>query len=327
MRTITTAFLFLFCSALFAYEKRPYLPYYTIESDQPDSTVKKGFCQVEGTVMDQSAKAISGALIATTDNKRKTYTDVNGIYSLLVSQKDSSIYMFHEQYGEIVIPNYDFKSGHRVVIRFNARSPYDENQTVKKPVIYLYADEATEVSVKLNHPGMTFTYPAYEGGWQICTNSAGDLFDKNSGKTYPYLFWEAQTSGLGYLQTDAGVPGFLLASDTLVAFLENTLTQLGLNAKEQTDFITFWAPQLAETPYVFIQFLVDKAYDTNIAQIAVEPAPESQRRVFMLYTPLTDLNGFAVQPVPQLFSAFTRSGLTLLEWGGAMVSPQHLIVP
>jgi hypothetical protein len=58
------------------------------------------------------------------------------------------------------------------------------------------------------------------------------------------LFWEAKTTGLKYQSISNDVDGFLIATDTLVPFLENALNQLGLNAKEQTDFITFWAPQL-----------------------------------------------------------------------------------
>jgi hypothetical protein len=314
-------FIFLSCNTmlLFGMEKRPSLPLYTIVSDKEDQTIKKGFCIVEGYVVDQSGKKIQGALVSTVSHKRQTRTDGNGFYTLKLTYKDSSIYMFHEKYGEIVVPNYDFKSQHRVVIHFNPEDPSGPNQTVKKPVIYLYSAEPTNVSVVLSHAGMTFMYPGYENGWNIETSDSGTLKDISTKKEYPYLFWEAKTEGLKYQSSSNDVEGFLIATDTVVSFLENALKQLGLNSKEQTDFITFWAPQLIAQPFVLIQFLVDETYESEIAPIAVNPTPDSQRRLFMLYTPLSSMEEVSYTILPQQLAPFNRSGLTLIEWGGAEI--------
>ncbi len=298
---------------------RPSLPLYSVVSDEEDLTIKKGFCIVEGYVVDQSGKKIQGALVSTVSHKRQTLTDANGFYTLKLTYKDSSIYMFHEKYGEIVVPNYDFKSRHRVVIHFNPEDPSGPNQTVKKPVIYLYSDEPTNVSIVLNHPGMTFMYPAYENGWNVQTSENGTLKDILTNKEYPYLFWEAKTTDLKYQSISNEINGFLIATDTLVPFLENTLNQLGLNAKEQTDFITFWAPQLILEPYVLIQFLVDETYNSEIASINVHPLPDSQRRLFMLYTPLNSIAECSQKITTQQLVSFNRTGLTLVEWGGAAI--------
>lgn len=305
---------------LFGMEKRPSMPLYTIVSDQLDSTVAKGFCVVEGFVVDQSGKKVSGALVSTVAKNRQTHTDSKGFYTLKLTFRDSSIYMFHEKYGEIVVSNYDFQSGHRVVIHFYPEDPSGSIQTVKKPVIYLYSPEPVNVSVVLNHPGITFMYPAYNGVWNVSTSASGLLKDPAADKEYPYLFWEATTSDLEYKAVSNELEGFLISTDTLVSFLENTLTKLGLNSTEQTDFITFWAPQLMELPYVLIQFLVDEQYDSEIAPIIVNPAPDSQRRLFMLYTPLNSISesGFKISPQPLV--SFKRNGLTLVEWGGAEIN-------
>jgi hypothetical protein len=315
-------FLFLSCNTLllFGMDKRPSLPLYSIVSDKVDSTIKKGFCIVEGYVVDQSGKKIQGARVSTVSHKRQTLTNAKGFYSLKLTYKDSSIYMFHEKYGEIIVPNYDFQSRHRVVIHFNPEDPSGPTQTVKKPVIYLYSDEPTNVSVVLNHPGMTFMYPAYLKGWNVQTSDNGMLKDIATNKEYPYLFWEAKTNDLKYQSSSNEMNGFLISTDTLVPFLENALAQLGLNAKEQTDFITFWVPQLILQPYVLIQFLVDEKYDSEIAKISVNPVPDSQRRLFMLYTPLNSNSECAYKISPQELPSFTRTGLTLVEWGGAAIN-------
>jgi hypothetical protein len=303
-------------------DKRPFLPYYSIESDVVDSTIKKSFCIVEGFVIDQSGNKIQGALISTVAKKRQSFTDSIGHYTLKLTYKDSSIFMFHKKYGEIVIQNYDFQSRHRVIIHFNPRDPSGSTQTVKKPVIYLYSNEPTNVSVVLNHPGMTFMYPIYEDGWHVRTSENGTLQDLTTGKDYPYLFWEATTTDLLYQKQSGEIQGYLINTDTVVSFLETSLTQLGLNDKEQTDFITFWAPQLIQKQYVLMQFLVDELYNQNIAQISVNPVPDNQRRIFMLYSPLNSPSECQVSIVPQELISFQRTGLTLVEWGGAEIQLQ-----
>ncbi|MCL2615828.1 MAG: hypothetical protein FWD30_03410, partial [Dehalococcoidia bacterium] len=46
-------------------------------------------------------------------------------------------------------------------------SPTDIKQPAK-PVIYLYPDATSEVTVKLRYNGiLDFTYPAYDDGWHV----------------------------------------------------------------------------------------------------------------------------------------------------------------
>lgn len=63
-----------------------------------------------------------------------------------------------------------------------------------KPVIYLYPEEETEVTVCLDLDGnLTCTYPAYDGGWTVTAQPGGILTDAE-GRTYNYLYWEGVTS-------------------------------------------------------------------------------------------------------------------------------------
>lgn len=312
--------LFLLSLILCSYEyKYPSRPPYVVVSDQEDPEVKKGFCVVEGHVYDPNGLPVIGATISKTDHSLQRTTDSSGFYRIRLKEKDSSLYMFHENYGEIVVKNYDFKSKHRVVIDFYPGKQQPENQTVKKPVIYLYSDEEIQVQVSVDHAGLTFTYPEMHDAWVVKTQTNGMMLDSVSSKLVPYLFWEAQTTGLHFYEEENYVPGFLIATDTVTSFLEKNLIDLGLNDRERTDFITYWAPSIQKSPYAFIQFRLDEDYAREIAEINLSPKPESSRRVFMYFTPLQECH-FASH-APQHITPFVRKGLTLVEWGGAEINP------
>ena len=57
-----------------------------------------------------------------------------------------------------------------------------------KPVIYLYPETPTEISVKLQYNGtLDCTYPAYDNGWNVTAHPDGTLFDLRDNKEYSYL--------------------------------------------------------------------------------------------------------------------------------------------
>ena len=178
----------------------------------------------------------------------------------------------------------------------------------EKPVIYLYPEEKTEVSVKLDYDGeLTATWPAYEDGWNVTACPDGALSDAQ-GNEYSYLFWEG-VSDTAYDFTE----GFCVAGEDTTAFLRQTLAQLGLTPREYNEFIVYWLPKMQENPYNLIAFQ-GEAY-TDTAKLAIEPQPDSLLRVFMAWKPLK-------RPVtirPQELPPFERIGFTVVEWGGAQV--------
>ena len=178
-----------------------------------------------------------------------------------------------------------------------------------KPVIYLYPEEATEVSVELDVAGeMICTYPAYKDGWQVIAHPDGTLID-GEGKTYTCLFWEAEGENTFDFSKGFCIPG----ADT-AAFLEESLTVLGLNARERNEFIIYWLPRMEGNPYNFIAFQ-NEAY-TDQAELNITPQPDSLLRVFMAWKPLDK----AVDIEPQEFTPFVRQGFTAVEWGGAEIT-------
>ena len=178
----------------------------------------------------------------------------------------------------------------------------------EKPVIYLYPEEVTDITVQLDYSGdLTCTYPAYNGGWSVTAAPDGTLADAN-GQTYNYLYWEGESTAAYDFSQGFCVPG----TDT-AAFLEDALAQLGLTRREANEFIVYWLPQMEGNPYNLITFQ-QEAY-TETAELTVTPAPDSVLRVFMAWKPLEAPVEIPAQTLP----AFDRYGFAVVEWGGAQV--------
>ena len=177
-----------------------------------------------------------------------------------------------------------------------------------KPVIYLYPQEETEVSVKLLLDGqLTCTYPAYNDGWQVTAAPDGTLTDKN-GQTYNYLYWEGQVQA----QWDWD-KGFCIKGEDTAAFLEEALEKLGLTRKEANEFIVYWLPLMEQNPYNIISFQTTAYTDT--AQLDITPAPDTVIRVFMTW----QASDYSIRLLPQKLTAAERTGFTVVEWGGTEV--------
>ena len=183
-----------------------------------------------------------------------------------------------------------------------------DDVSFEKPILYLYPEETTKVTVKLELLGeLTCTYPAYNDGWTVTAAPDGTLIDEK-GQTYNYLYWE----GAGTEQYDFS-QGFCVAGADTAAFLEDALAQLGLTRKEANEFIVYWLPQMEQNPYNLIAFQ-QETY-TEAAKLTVTPAPDSILRVFMTWKPLEKQVDIPAQTLP----AFERHGFTVVEWGGAEI--------
>ena len=183
-----------------------------------------------------------------------------------------------------------------------------EEQYTEKPVIYLYPEAETDVTVRLDYAGdLTCTYPAYDGAWRVAAAPDGTLTDE-SGQTYRYLYWE----GTDNVQYDFS-EGFCVPGSETAAFLEDALAQLGLTRAEANEFIIYWLPQMEQNAYNLISFQ-QSAY-TDAARLTITPQPDTLLRVFMAWKPLTS----AVEISPQPLTAPERTGFTAVEWGGAKV--------
>ena len=177
-----------------------------------------------------------------------------------------------------------------------------------KPVIYLYPETETVVSVNLQLDGkLTCTYPAYNNGWKVTATPNGTLTD-GKGQTYNYLYWEGETAATWDMSK-----GFCVKGEDTAAFLEVALEKLGLNRREANEFIVYWLPLMEQNPYNIISFQTDSY--TDAAQLQITPAPDTLIRVFMAWQAADTFT----QIEEQELTAPERTGFTVVEWGGTEI--------
>ena len=174
-----------------------------------------------------------------------------------------------------------------------------------KPVVYLYPTSPTEVKVSVE-ADVVVSEPAYNNGWTAFAQPNGNL--TVNGKGYDSLFWEGYGHGI---YPDVSTQGVVVKQPDLKNTLSTHMTALGLNAKEQRDFMAFWSSKLPTDPYVKLTWLGTGDMD-RLAPLHISPAPDTRIRVFL------DAKGLSspVKLQPQRFSAPVRKGFTVVEWGG-----------
>jgi hypothetical protein len=178
-----------------------------------------------------------------------------------------------------------------------------------KPVIYLYPQETTTVSVQVKpNGGISKSEPAYGNGWQVEARPDGRLKNLADQKAYPYLFWEGE--GISYQSPSEG---FVVARSEVGSFLHDKLAKLGLNEKEAADFQEFWLPRMQKDNYYLISFLPQPEFE-RLAPLAISPRPDTVIRVFMDYQGLDR----PIKVKEQLIKTPVRRGFAVVEWGGAI---------
>ncbi len=180
----------------------------------------------------------------------------------------------------------------------------EEHTLDEKPVIYLYPQQETDITVKLDYDGeLLFTYPTYQDGWEVTAFPDGTIV--SDGREYSYLFWDGN-SNTEYDMSS----GFVVKGDETEEFLVEKLSYLGLTPTEYNEFIVYWMPRMAGNDYNLITFQ-QEAY-TDSVNLIIEPKPDSIQRVFMVYKPLDE----AIEIEPQQLEPFQRTGFAVIEWGG-----------
>ena len=181
----------------------------------------------------------------------------------------------------------------------------------KKPVIYLYPEEETDVHIKLELTGseLSTTYPRYNNGWDVTAYPDGTLLNKADGTHHRYLFWDSVNCRTRFDFSK----GYCVQGSDTESFLREKLTYMGLNEDEMNEFIVYWLPLMEHNAYNLISFQSD-AY-TEMAKLDITPAPDSLCRIFMTYVPLEE----PVDIIPQQLDTFERNGFTVVEWGGCEI--------
>ncbi|PKM49701.1 MAG: hypothetical protein CVV02_14600 [Firmicutes bacterium HGW-Firmicutes-7] len=77
-----------------------------------------------------------------------------------------------------------------IVVMLISTSCVEEDLKVAKPVIYLYPEVETSIKVKLDYKGeLACTYPQYNNGWNVISNSDGRIINQEDNLEYSNLLF------------------------------------------------------------------------------------------------------------------------------------------
>ena len=219
----------------------------------------------------------------------------SGVYTLVVTHMDGTVDCMYD--FDIVETAEEAEGG----------------EAVMKPVIYLYPEESTEVSVGVDFDGtIDCTYPKYdpETGWRVVADPDGHLYNIEDGRDYDYLFWDGTT----VKDLDSFNNAICVRGCDTAKFLEGYLEAAGLNDSEIDDFVSFWLPMMEKNEYNLISFPTEE-----MAKLNVSPAPDTTIRVYMVFAGVDEMIDVPSEQQLVYPENVTRDGFTVVEWGGSMV--------
>ncbi len=263
---------------------------------------------ITGKIVDCEEVPIKDAIIMNLNAKTVATSDSLGNYSIEARKNDVlQISKMGYEIKKVLITN-------EKKLDFSLKAvPVPEGNIYRKPVIYLYPIQKTEITLTLNVNGkLLTTFPKYDKNWKVIAEPSGQLFDIKTKRNYSSLFWDAdvQLPEEHYQYKD----GFVISKENLTAFFIEKLEHIGLNNQETNEFIQFWLPILEQNEYNFIHFRINDACN-EIAKLNVNPKPETSIRVYMEYYGLEEFTTIK----EQILTKTERKGFTLVEWGGAKV--------
>ncbi len=185
------------------------------------------------------------------------------------------------------------------------------SQPILKPIIYLYPEDETEVSIELGYnEKITVSYPEYNDGWNVIAQTNGDLTDITSNRSLYSLYYESES----VVDFEVEEEGFVVSSEDTVEFLEEKLAILGLTEREAEEFIIYWLPKLQENEYNYIRFATEEEIEENMP-LTITPEPDTVIRVLMTYKGLDE----PIEVEEQELETPERTGFVAVEWGGTEI--------
>jgi len=321
LKSIFTIAIFSFIWSNTFAESGKVFQFYKVLSDTIDTSVPDGKCLIVGTVY-RNRQTINEAYIVS-ENGKGVNSNKIGQFKILIDTSNHYLIIKKHPFNNAYVEDYKFKSNHKVTINiYFPRAIEEEIIKVKKPIIYAYNQTPLDFSLRFETKSKNvFTYPDYfeNEQWNMTTTQDGMLKDQNN-KQYPYLFWDGELSQLNFKIENKVLIGSQVYTESVVEYLENSLAQLGLNEREQTDFITFWAPRMIQHDEVYVQFLIDDDYEV-ISTMEITPKPDNMRRVYLIFTAIENIpTNIELQQQDFDFAPLDRSGFTIMEWGGSEIN-------
>ena len=180
-----------------------------------------------------------------------------------------------------------------------------------KPIIYIYPEEEQIVDVKLGYKeNLLVSYPVYDEGWNVLAKPDGTLIDNKTNRELYSLYYESQNKIDFKIEED----GFVISKEEIIPFLEEKLEILGLNPREQEEFIIYWLPILQKNNYTYIRFAEQEEINKNMP-LQIEPKPQTTIRVLMTFKGLEN----KINVKEQELTKIERKGYTVVEWGATIL--------
>ena len=180
-----------------------------------------------------------------------------------------------------------------------------------KPIIYIYPNQEQNVKVTLGSSDkLLVSYPIYNNGWNVLAKKDGTLIDNKTNRELYSLYYESENNINFKIENE----GFVISKEEIIPFLEEKLEILGLNPREQEEFIIYWLPILQKNNYTYIRFATNEEINNNMS-LQVEPAPDTMIRVLMTFKGLEEKINIKEQPLQKV----TRNGYTVVEWGATII--------
>jgi len=258
-----------------------------------------------------AAKKI-GSLKVTISGQTKDYEAFyHAAIIYLTDLADSKSYLYNPSWEEPPFSQSRNPTLQLTALKFITTSEWTWATPECKPALYLYPKEKTSLSVKLNPSGkLTYTNPVYGDGWNSVTAySDGKLFYE--GRTYPYLYYEAEIEKIRTPKE-----GWVVRREELGRFFDKILPSLGLNRTEADEFKAYWIPVLGKAPYYFVGLIPQEEIE-RIEPISFSQKPDTFIRVRLFFEPL---QARVPVPEPEIAPIPPRQGFTAVDWGGILKS-------
>ena len=174
-----------------------------------------------------------------------------------------------------------------------------------------YTEQTINVVVTLGSSDkLLVSYPVYNNGWNVLAKKDGTLIDNKTNRELYSLYYESENNINFKIENE----GFVISKEEIIPFLEEKLEILGLNPREQEEFIIYWLPILQKNNYTYIRFATNEEINNNMS-LQVEPAPDTMIRVLMTFKGLEEKINIKEQPLQKV----TRNGYTVVEWGATII--------
>lgn len=182
----------------------------------------------------------------------------------------------------------------------------DSLPVVKKPNIYLYPTETSQIRVNLSFPlgGKIITsIPDYGNGWTVDVDTSGII-----NKIFKNLFYESIQPNVWQL-----TEGWTIKRSELEIFFTDNLSKHRFYGREIKDFLDYWIPRLNDYEYYEIYPQESNIIETVI-KLEISKTPDNILRLFYLIKGVNDNSNNKLN-IPNEDFKFQRSGFYVTEWG------------